>query len=739
MNTDCSALAVPAPSALSSTSSQSPTSSALLGSLVPLTHYESFYALKDDERERVSLLLRLCNEVASAPEGVVAACRRLALENPGRGFSWSSIKGHYYAWLGAGRDWRVLVRRYSAGRQQPEDFVQEVKRRIEANARGARQAILGLYRDWQAGEKIPGYGTWRDYYLATFPERDVPAQWPMGFYPPGWGKSQLYAMQSSKAERAMARRGIAAAKRYLPHVIRDRSELRPLELVVIDDFETDVIVRARHPEKGHTELCTCTGLLAIDVATARKLAVGLKPRFRGEEGQRQAITRADVQQLLYSVFSEHELPTAYGVTILCENAAAAISGDFELALETLLGVQVARTGLLAHKTLGNGFVERGGKPWEKGWIEATFNLVHNLAGALPGQKGASYQLKPGDLEAKLLYAEKLLSIEGLNPDQVAQLRVGFLPFEEALQAYESIFGIMDRRTDHRMQGFAEVYEYALPDGSAQVSEEQLCALALPREQLLACTPVARRESPLERWQRLGAGLQRVVVPPAVLAMLLLAPKKVTLRNHKIAFEHHERGYVFSDADSPVLRLAEGTELLGYFDPAAPDALWCATRDGRFVGAVRRRGAIDLRNREAIGREQAEIARIITRHVIEPVRARHAAANAALADDDRHNLALLREWQVPAAAIPSRLLPPTADRSRSTTGEDRITQNRDTHPTGAAPSQGVSARLGAAAPAAVTAAAQAVVVGIAESTLAAGAVAQQARTLREADDLDRVEL
>jgi hypothetical protein len=59
----------------------------------------------------VSLLLHLCDQIASAPEGVVAACRRLSLEHPGRGYSWGSLKNNYYAWLQAGRDWRVLVRR----------------------------------------------------------------------------------------------------------------------------------------------------------------------------------------------------------------------------------------------------------------------------------------------------------------------------------------------------------------------------------------------------------------------------------------------------------------------------------------------------------------------------------------------------------------------------------------------------------------------------------------------------
>src|SRR5690606_2116692 len=118
---------------------------------------------------------------------------------------------------------------------------------------------------------------------------------------------------------------------------------RPLELIVIDDFETDIIVQARNPETGRYELVTCTGLLALDVATRRRVGFGLKPRFKGDDDRRQAITRADVLGLLFAAFTEFGLPTAWGCTILCENGGAAISTDAELMLQTLFGVQVART------------------------------------------------------------------------------------------------------------------------------------------------------------------------------------------------------------------------------------------------------------------------------------------------------------------------------------------------------------------------------------------------------------
>lgn len=621
---------------------------AAVAEIVPLVHHKEFYGeTTDEQRLRIAMLLQFFEEIRQSSAGVVAACHKLALEYPGRGFSAGNLKTLYYAFK-ATKDWRVLVPKWRGPLALPKEFTEFFQTRVEQNKRenAARAVMMQIRDEWARGEEIAGYGTWREYYAAQFPERDVPLQYPPLFFPRGWSQSNLYTKQTSKSERMLARRGIAAAKRFLPHLVRDTSTLRPMELIVIDDFETDIIVQARNPITGRAELVTCTGLLALDVATRRRLGLALKPRFKGDEERRQAITRADVQGLLHSVFSSFGIPKGWGITILCENASAAISDAAELMLQTLLGVQVARTGLLAHKTLANGFTEKGGKPWEKGWIESTFNIAWNHAGAFAGQKGASYQLKPGDLEARLLYAEKLLATEGLSEEQQNELQTGFFSADEAITAYARIFDFLERRTKHQMQGFEEVSEYLLPDGSECVTWAR--AQKLPRETLLACTPQIRRQSPLERWDVLTVGAEWVQPAEHALALLLLTPKRCKLEHFRITFTHLGEGFTFADADSPVMRLTEGTELLGYFDPAQPNRLYCTTLEGKFVGPVRRRGAVDIRDREAIATEQGEITRLITTHILAPVRARHASEDQALARMKEDNAAKLAAW-VPAAA------------------------------------------------------------------------------------------
>jgi hypothetical protein len=613
---------------------------ASVAAIVPLAHHEEFHQrTTEEQRQRIALLLQMFDAIRTSEAGVVATCHRLALEHPGTGFSAGNIKTLFYAYR-ATKDWRVLVPQWRGPSALPVEFVEEFRRRTEANKRSnpARAVMMQIKAEWAAGGSIPGYGTWREFYATQFPERDMPERYPLGFFPRGWSQSNLYTKQSSKAERALARRGWAAAKKYLPHVIRDTSTLRPLELIVIDDFETDILVEARDPLTGRMEITTCTGLLALDVATRRKVGFGLKPRFKSEEGRRQAITRADVQGLLYSIFSEFGLPRDHGVTILCENAAAAISDDVADMLATLLGVQVARSGMLSDKVLANGFVPKGGKPWEKGWVESTFNIIHNHAGAFAGQKGASYQLKPDDLEARLLYAENLLSTEGLDEATRAQLKTGFWKFDDAITGYSRILDFLEARTAHKMQGFDEVCDYAKPDGSGLLTLDE--AQRLSRDEVLALTPVPRMESPRERWAKLTRGMAWVKPAEHALALLLLTPKRCALRNHAISFAQFGQGFTFADADAAALRLPEGTELLGYYDAAQPNRLYVTLLDGRYIGPVRRRGAVDIRDAAAMAQERGEISRIVTDLVVKKVRARAGDEEAALAAMKAENEATL---------------------------------------------------------------------------------------------------
>ncbi len=646
-----------------------------VAAVVPFKDHADYERLCLDQKKRISLLLSLFADIESSPDGIVAASDRLGVINGTSGSNLRNLRSKFKA-----HGWRALAKIYRGPDKLPAEFVQECRRRIEANGRdtGTAAAWQQLKDDWANGASIPGFGTWREYFRTTRPLEDVPERWPFGFYPEGWSRSTFYSKQSTKAERKLVRQGYAAMKRYIPSVVRDTSGLRPLELITIDDFELDFLVRAFNPVCRRWEICRCAGLLAMDVATRRVLAVALVPRFKltkreraqaaahiaanadlaegeGETAEerrtRISITRHDVQSLLHAVFSTHGRPVGYGVTILCENASAAITTDFEIALELLLQVQVARTGLITDKTLRNGFAQGGGKPWEKGWIEALFRTLWNHLGTQPGQKGSGYENKPADHEAKVAYAMGLFQLDGLPADLAAQLRVPFITVDEALDGLHAIFARIERRDDHRMIGFDERCLYRLPGAAGLVREEAL--VGQPQDVLVQCEVLPRRESPVERWEKLMAQVQRVKIADYILACLLLTPKKITLKNHRITFAHAGQGFTYADADSEVMRLDEGTELLGYFDHGRPGVLFVTDLKGAYLGSVRRRGAVDIRDHAAISAEAGEITRLIRSCIITPVRERHEGTNLQILADQQHNEQLLRSANLLPDATPSQ--------------------------------------------------------------------------------------
>jgi transposase InsO family protein len=378
----------------------------------------------------------------------------------------------------------------------------------------------------------------------------MPKVWPRGFFPEGFSVRNLRRLGPSKGARTLALRGFAAAKKHFPSLRRDPSQLRPLELITIDDFELDALcvfpgdrARGLRPQIGRI-----AGLLAIDVATRKKLVWGIGQRLEREETApdgtvrtiRSGIARVDVQLLIHQLFATYGLPD-YQVTLLVENASAAISPELQLCLETLFEgrVKIERTGLVDHKTLTNGFAERGGKPWEKGWIESTFNQLWNTLGGMKGYKGSNQRLNaPGDLDQAIRYTKVLIGqgerAENLPPEAIAQLRLPFMSPDEASAAFAWAVEVNEQRDNHRYIGFRSVVEYRIQADAAPVPFAHLALLST--EAQLAAEPVERMETVAERWAAQLAGVTLTPLPSSVLALLLLTPKRVTYRNHAVTMK-----------------------------------------------------------------------------------------------------------------------------------------------------------------------------------------------------------
>jgi hypothetical protein len=653
--------------------SHQPTSTTLAAApsfAVPFDQVTEFAGLPEARRNEIHYTLRILERlhVRIGEIGKMAALAEITAthQHAMRGLSVPSLNRKYTAYLAGG--WRALVKGYKAPSKQPDQFVQEVRRRAELNHRSMSEAFQQLRDEWAAGASIPGYGTWVDYYMRKFPERPMPKVWPRGFFPAGWSIDNLLRYAPAKGARVLAQRGIAAAKKHFPSLKRDPSQLRPLELITIDDFELDALcvfpgdqARGLKPQIGRM-----AGLLAICVATRKKLVWGIGQRLEREEPQadgtirtvRTGIARVDVQLLLHQLFERFGLPD-YQVTLLVENASAAIAPELQLCLETLFEgrVKIERTGLIDHKTLTNGFTERGGKPWEKGWIESTFNQLWNTLGAMKGYKGSNQRLNaPASLDDALRYT-KLLIGQGeralnLPPEAIAKLRLPFMSPAEAEEAFAWAISVNETRDNHNYIGFTRVTEFLLADGSAPVGFADLALL--PPEAQQAVVPVERMETVAERWSTQLAHVTLTPIPAPVLALLLLTPKRVAYRNHSITFVHAKQGFTYVDASGKILAgLSDGTEFLAYFDAAHPQHLQLAGMDGRYVGQLTRlggaRGAIDIRDKAALKEAAALQAEIINRTIGE-VKDRHADQRAEAIADREFNAQVVAAHQIDTAGL-----------------------------------------------------------------------------------------
>lgn len=616
--------------------------------------------LKADERTTINTLLE-CFRLLEASDNFSKELKALAFRFRGiGGFSEGSIRAKFYLWREGG--WKALRKNYHVNASPlPPEFLQFWRALCEQHSRSIITAKDELTTAWFNGKPIPGYGTWIDWWHKENPLESAPTVCPG--VPDGWSKTTLYEQGPTKIERRWATRGLAAVKPLLPSMIRDTSKLLPLQLLTMDDFEVDQLCHARHPRTGAWQLVKVTGIAVMDVATRRVIAVLMKPRFTDEDGKREAITRAEVRLLFFQVLRDYGVPT-HGMTWLVENAAAAITTELQLTTRNLFGdrVQITRTGLIHDKTFANGFIERGGKPQQKGWIESRFNLMHNRADGLPGQKGAHYMVKPGDHEAKVQYAQHLIG-DGrddakLTDEQIGRLRMPFKSADELIAFYMGeLFPAIDRRIEHKMGGFELLKRWRRNAHDRWHEWEELTTLT-PEEQAgpLEWYPREQRESSRMRWDRLIKQVRCEKVADHVLMMLLLTPKQVKTRKTGITIHHNGNGYSFADKRALALRIPEGTDVLCYFDPARPASVHVCDLDGRHLVELKSLH-VDITDPTAMAAAETSMSELY-QSILAGIRRRplHLETDAQRLADREHNDAIVAENQPALPPAPAKPTP-----------------------------------------------------------------------------------
>lgn len=492
-------------------------------------------------------------------------------------------------------------------------------------------AWRSLMRKFCDGEVIAKGITWRTIFMREHPADDIPAVCPWSLHrpPPGWSMSNFAQLpKPDDVTRALALRGIGAAKAVLAKtagVNIDWNSLRIGECYFIDDHDLDFrcivggqIVRLRL-------------IVLREARTRRTLAYVARPRLKEEDGTQRSVTRRDVQHLLAGWLYHFGIPRDFECFLHCENAAAAVSEDFEQMLLRVSGgrLRIDRTAVYRGVVQNAGFTQSGGTPTGKAMIESSFRLLDLELAHVRGATGRNYIFKPEEHEGRLGATRKLLDrINTLSiPDrnevaemmQAGDLKLPFPSIWEAHHELSLAIQRMDARTWHDCEGFLTVHEFRTSPDSAiyyPLNKELLpsldsAALGIVRDffsfpeslqnRMLGEWGRKRAESPAECWMRLMPSIKWARISDASLFELMLdtvvieykgqGGVKCEIGGNKIEF----RG----DIDA---QPGQRVRLRTNFDN--PFAAWAQDEAGRVLGMLERVERIAYHDAQTM-RERAE--------------------------------------------------------------------------------------------------------------------------------------
>lgn len=549
----------------------------------------------------------------------------------GFGYSARTLQRRYSQWRDAGRDWRVLVPEWNNGdnrlglpKQAFEEFVKfwvSFVSQTSRDADGVKAAYdLLVHEHWLAGKRIPGFGDIANWHEREFGRPWVPTRIIRDrkrLLPRGMTYDTLlriYHEFMPKDERMLMHRGFHAAHSLLPdQVLRDRSQARWMEFIVFDDHRPDIQVIAQG-ESGQPDFAYPQILVAQDLGSSFIIESGVLPRLtRDEDKTRMGFNREHMQFLLCKIFQKWGLPEGYPVTLLVENAVAAISTADELAILEAFGgrVRVQRTGVSAHRLLGSGFNETVGQSWDKSWIESWFRAFETRLAMSKGATGRRFDYDPGELPGRIAEAKRLLKSVGNDLAEARQFEMPLLWLDEFEDRMHRIIDILQLRTDHKLQGFDQVTEW-LDQSGRWLPIEQLSALPPAERQQECVQMVTRPECPAERAVKLYKANPTKRVDPAVYVHLMLSKRELKCERGRWVWRMPKGrdDLIFRDSENALCSAEfaaknDGAKFLCYLNDDKD--LLHITRDGAYLGAIARQLRVDVTDREAIREEAARVA------------------------------------------------------------------------------------------------------------------------------------
>lgn len=502
-----------------------------------------------------------------------------------------------------------------------------IKLAEDNDKRSLRKAYRDLLAQLASGKVIAGVGTWRTLYTMLNPGRALPPQCPYSAQrpPAGWSLSSFMARLPEDYEYTLGKKGLAAAENQLAQAAPVRTslaDLRFMEVVVFDDHRLDFKAFIGN------QIVELWGVFAMDLATRTILAWGVRPRLKTDDGVKQSLTRRDVQHLCASMIQTHGLPKDYASTWLVENAAAAITTDFENALERLMPGRIFIDRTSVGDGRSRGWLEKYGKPRGKRWLESWFNLFEIELGSTLGQMGNRWENKPGDFDHRQNIGTKMAGL-GI----IAQLPQSVKPFDDIAAAMHAVHDAIlrtENREGHDLVDFRTLRFWRISAADTWKSVEETFFLALPIDQQNALlsqreTGLVRPETPAERREFLRDPAKFEIVDPSTCFELYLDQVSITYQGADcLTFDFAGRTFDFAGTRH---RATVGQKITVKFDADRPDVCVLMDLPGRVLGSMHVRRRPGYFEKEATATRLGERQKALGK-ALRNVRVRHADPQAA---------------------------------------------------------------------------------------------------------------
>ena len=625
-----------------------------------------FLGLPEKERSRVMQMETLCKTIDRHPNKRAAILAAAEQCSHLRGMSEASIRMAYYRWLAGNRNWVCLANRRRMGKAtMSRQLADAYKTYCERNQRSSKAAYDAWLRDIRAGKRFDGIGDWTDMWRETYPTESVPAVCPADFIPAGLTYRNMQRVGGlSRYEALASRQGAIAALRAAPSVYSTRVGLAVGAIFEFDDLTHDNIIDAGNAVRGvRPQEFAC-----LDVASAYTCAWGIKPEIMREDGTRERLREREMRYLAAYVLTCVGYRTQGSIWIV-EHGTAAIRDELRKVIRTLTrdAVDFQNSGILGEQVHGGLWPGRGqGVPGIKAHLESSFNLVHNVAAALPAQTGSnSRETKPEQLAGIEKYHGDLLKAAQSLPEETQRrLMLPVLRLGEFQEAIATLYRVIHDRRDHALEGWdaAGNVEHCFRLSPAQPWMSiagALAAVADPAKKAVLeqaiLTIAERREvrmSPAEVWRRDAGKLTRLdhwANVPLLCGEERCIRRDRLNRKGELCFEdryfgpgQHRFYPVVTTPDGRRELLSDRRDyalILTPYDPARiyvcePDSLVCLG----FAERMQPGSRIDLDNMHHLMGKRAEVVGMLNA----PIEARHEEDATSRQQLIAHNDAILAE-------------------------------------------------------------------------------------------------